>query len=231
MFFKRRATTMRTVDHEDSDDLGYDQRELERALFKASRYVAKHQEIDRSQLDGGLGRAAGVEGNGWAFDFFEKFGHYLERFTMQDKEYFIGPWVMERRADPFDPRDYNDGPAIAVNFRLFYNAQEVGIVRFKPTSWFSAFGDNDAEVRSVVVASEVDFAAMLPYDHVSGLLMLLGERLAYDEDGLPSKEYYLSVSRSLQEVLWETQRRRTHAVRLDFFHSGHAHLSYPFQGE
>jgi hypothetical protein len=131
---------------------------------------------------------------------------------------------MERRAGPFDPRDYNDGPKIVVSFNLYYNACEVGLVRFSPSSWLA---DDAEKFRRCLVAAEIGYAAMLPYDQVWGLLMLISEPLLYDENGVASEERRMSAHRSLQAVLWEAQRRKTSAVMLDFMHMGYAHLSNP----
>lgn len=220
MFFRRKRIPPSRVFDERLDD-------VEHALFKAERCTPLHCDIDRTQLDGGLGWAAGKDANGWALDYFKDFCHHLGKFTDPGTEYFIGPWVMERRADPLDPRDYNDGPAIAVNFRLYYNACDVGIVRFKPSSWLAT---EEQMIRQAAVGAEIEYAPMLPYEHVFAFLMLLSHPLSLSEDGSPSDEHRYAVLRAMQSTLWEAQRLHRSTARLDFFHSGFAHISFPFKG-
>lgn len=217
MFFKRKSRSPEKLIGDQGIDLEY-------ALFTADRHKPPYAEVDRSQLQGGLGWAAGVKSNGWAIDHFNAFPSHLELFTDQAEDFFVGPWVMEGRADPFDPKDYNDGPKIAVSFRLYYNACEVGLVRFKPYSWLA---QEDEKIRRCIVAAEIGHAAMLPYDHIWGLLMLISEPLRYGEDGTASDERQLSAHRSLQAVVWEAQRQKISSVMLDFWHMGYAHLSDP----
>jgi hypothetical protein len=80
MLFRRKTTSQGEPLEGHSDHVeGLDK--VERALFSATRHEPKQEEIDRSQLEGGLGWAAAVEKNGWAIDHFQEFPSSLEAFT------------------------------------------------------------------------------------------------------------------------------------------------------
>ena len=176
----------------------------------------------------GLAWAAGLEGKEWAFDHFVDFPDYLGMFMREDDEHAIGPWVAERHASILDPRDYDDGPRLAVTFGLYYNALKIGLVRFKPLSSHSV--PDGSPVRAVCVQAEIDFAPLLPHDHVRRLLMLLADHLAYDAEGRDDHAMArIAVTEEMQAVLWDARRRQDDAVKLGFAYYGHTHPGKPLR--
>lgn len=199
---------------------------IKQALFAKQRYQPDHADIDVSQLGGGLGWAAGADENQWAINYFRDFPEHLEKFTDQQEEFFIGPWVVERLADPFDRRDYNDGPKIAVSFQLYYGAYEIGLVRFSPRSWLAKETD---QIKEAAVFVEIEYAPLLPYDHVFSFLMLVSEVICYDREDVKAEDRHRQTLRSMQEVLWEAQRQGEVSTTLEFAYWGNANLSRPLR--
>lgn len=225
MFFKKQKKSS-LQDQDDSElsereeyDLHIEQ--VKHALFEGQRHHPDHCDIDRSELDGGIGWATCVDVNGWAIDYFQDLPDRLDEMMSPDTDYFIGPWVLERRRSPIDPRDYNNGPRIAVCFNLYYNAQELGLVMFRPSSWSSTPGDR---LMRCIVAAEIRYAPLLPARHIFSLLGVISEDICLTENGEGSSERITSIHRSMLELLWEQQRLSRQDIQLNFYHSAFLYL-------
>lgn len=187
-------------------------------LFSGHRYRPQHRAVELPVLGDGLAWASGLEDRAWAFDQFFDFPNYLDKFTSDDDLNNIGPWVLERRADPFAPKEYENGPILSLNFSLFYGSVNIGLFCIGPMG--SSLVAPHMQLRPAMIHVKIRYPLLLPYKEVTGLLHVVSEPFSLDRNGRESDTWQLSVAQAMQCALWESPRIGPLRTSLDFAHFG-----------
>lgn len=180
-----------------------------------------HAKVLLPPVDSGVARFGRLQESFWAYEHFEGYADYVHRFAEIDSAFAMGPWRIERRAEPeLLLSSYLEGPNYGIRYKVYYNGIEIGDLEIDP---HGVDEEDDHQARCCVTIN-IHPAPFIKHEHIQSFLCVCSEPFG-DRDRI------INVTGSLQNVLWEVNRLGSQWVSLDFGYCGSVDLRRPFKSK
>jgi len=199
-------------------------KEIVKHLFETPLHDAVHEQIVLEDIHDGLAWASQLKEHLWAYDHFSDFYQHVNRLHKPDELYDIGPWRLVQQSDPFiNMAGIEDGPVAGLRYRIFYNSYDSGELEIEP---ILTSEEAPVDIRFANLFINIFPAPLLPHEHIKSLLSVCTIPFDRYKNRDYRQPYQDAITAALAETLWESNRKDSIWVALNFDYSGAVNLHH-----
>jgi hypothetical protein len=202
--------------------------EVRRALFETQPIEVRHHEVNLPNVNESIAKFGSLEENIWAFRYFSGFAEKINNIFRSSEENGSGPWRLQlyKSAELSLPYGAMEGPTYGLRFQVYYNSMPVGEIELFPKShWRDGFPEALPNLHPVTLLAEINYAPMLPYDHLFGLFWECCLQIPHHLKSDHERIFGETFRNSLMFTLWESNRKGSKFESFGFQHDGFVELS------